>query len=258
MRTPKTTVTSSPQHSSSSPVIQLTDVSKQFGSLQVLDHINLTVEPGEKIAVIGASGCGKSTLLRCINALEAVDEGTINVNGMSLNDPGLDINAYRARIGTVFQDYNLFPHLTVLENLILGPVKVKKVPKAQAIEQAKLLLEQIGILDKINAYPENLSGGQQQRVAIARSLAMEPSVILFDEPTSALDPQMTRSVQAMIEQVAQVGMTLLMVTHDIAFARRVADRILFMHNGQIEEEGSPDQLLDQPKKETTRAFLADL
>ncbi len=240
------------------PIIQLSDVSKQFGSLQVLDHVSLSVKKGEKIAIIGASGCGKSTLLRCINGLEDLDNGEVRVNDTLLNAPNTDLNHYRSNIGMVFQEYNLFPHLTVLENLILAPVKVKNIAKPLAIERAKKLLDRIGILDKINAYPDNLSGGQRQRVAIARSMAMEPSVILFDEPTSALDRQMTRSVQGMIETVAEEGLTLLIVTHDLDFASRVADRILFMHNGQIEEEGPPEKLLKKPKKEATQAFLENL
>lgn len=240
------------------PVIQLIGVHKYHGTLHVLKDICLDVCRGEKIVLIGASGCGKSTLLRCVNALESIDSGEIKINGVSLQHDQVDLNQHRANIGIVFQQFNLFPHLSVLENLILGPVKVRKLPKAKAIEQARELLSRIGILEKAHAYPAQLSGGQQQRVAIARSLVMQPEVMLFDEPTSALDPRMTREVLSMIRDVADQGMTLIVVTHEVRFAEQVADRIIFMHDGRIVEEAPPKQLLYHPHHEATRDFLENM
>ncbi len=246
------------QSEETTPVVRLIGIHKRYGPLHVLKDIHLDLHKGEKIVIIGASGCGKSTLLRCINALEPIDEGEIIVNGVSLQHDKVDLNRHRANIGIVFQQFNLFPHLSVIENLILGPVRVRKIPKEQAIEQARQLLERIGILEKANAYPDQLSGGQQQRVAIARSLAMQPEVMLFDEPTSALDPRMTREVLSMIRDVADQGMTLMVVTHEVHFAEQVADRILFMHDGQIAEEGPPETLFHHPRQESTRAFLENM
>ena len=245
------------------PFIELSGVHKRFESLDVLRGIDLAVQPGEKIVLIGASGCGKSTLLRCVNALESLDAGMIRVGERVLDNQthrkrSFDLNAFRASIGIVFQDYNLFPHLTVLENLMIGPVKVKKIPKEQAMETGMRLLARVELSDKAKAFPEQLSGGQCQRVAIARALAMEPQVILFDEPTSALDPKMTRSVHAVIEDIANDGLTLMIVTHDIPFARRVGDRIVFLHAGQIVESGSPGEVLDHPQRPETQAFLSEL
>jgi polar amino acid transport system ATP-binding protein len=246
---------------SSTPIIEFYNVDKRYGSLHVLKSVNLQVQPQEKIALIGPSGCGKSTLLRCIHALETIDSGHINVNGTTLSSKPLkktDINQFRSKIGMVFQQFNLFPHLSVLENVILAPIKVKKIPKEHAIETAKQWLDRVGILDKCQAYPDQLSGGQQQRVAIARSLAMTPDIILFDEPTSALDPQMSMEVLSVIQDVAEQGITLLLVTHQIQFAEHMAQRIIFMEGGQIIEEGSPSQLIHEPKHIRTQQFLKNL
>lgn len=236
-------------------VIRFSGVSKRFGAAKILDGIDLTVHRGEKIALMGFSGCGKTTLLRCINGLEQFDAGEIVVNGNNLSDSALDWNRFRSRIGMVFQQFNLFPHLTVLENIMLGPVRVKKVHKAQAIERAHQLLGQVGIADKANLYPEHLSGGQKQRVAIARSLAMEPDILLLDEPTSALDPPMSREVLSVIEQVAAQGMTLVMVTHELRFVAHMADRLVFINSGKVVEDGSPSDILRHAQQETTRRYL---
>lgn len=238
------------------PIIELQDVHKAYGQQTILQAVNLRVDKGEKIALMGASGCGKTTLLRCLNALERADRGSLRVNETDLMDEKLDLNRFRAHIGMVFQQFNLFPHLTVLENIMLAPRKVKRQSNEQAREKAMQLLQQIGIPDKAVAYPEQLSGGQKQRVAIARSLAMEPDLLLLDEPTSALDPPMRREVLNLIETVAEAGMTIVMVTHEVEFAEHMVDRLIFMDAGQIVEQGPPDQILDDPRHEATRRYLS--
>jgi ABC-type polar amino acid transport system ATPase subunit len=238
------------------PIIAMKGVHKHFRSQPVLRGVDLTVARGEKVLLIGPSGCGKSTLLRCINALEQVDEGEVTVNGTKLHRHATDLNRFRAKIGLVFQQFNLFPHLTVLENITLAPVKILKVPKAQAREHALRLLARVGMPDKAGAYPDELSGGQKQRVAIARSLAMEPELMLLDEPTSALDPLMTREVLSVIEDLARQGMTLVMVSHEIKLAERIADRVLYMENGLIMEE-SPS-LAEMRGSSRARAFLENI
>ncbi len=241
------------------PVISVNGITMRLGGQLILKKLDLQVSVGEKIVLLGPSGCGKSTLLRCINGLERVQEGTLSVLGENLTKPKTSLTALRARVGMVFQQYNLFPHLTVLDNIILAPIQVKGIARPQAIEQAHALLERVGIPEKATVYPDQLSGGQQQRVAIARCLAMAPEIMLLDEPTSALDPLMTREVFSVIEDVAsQEGMTLLIVTHDMRFARRVATRIAFMAEGQVQEEGPPEQLLEHPQQERTRLFLDTL
>lgn len=243
------------------PIIQLKELHKHYGSLEVLKSVSLEVMPGQTVVLLGHSGCGKTTVLRCIHALESIDSGEILVNGTQLYplpSKPINLNRYRSRIGMIFQQFNLFPHLSVLENLILAPMKVLHIPKEQAVQTAEQLLERINLLDKKYAYPDQLSGGQQQRVAIARSLAMSPDVMLVDEPTSALDPQMTQEVLAVLHDLAQQGMTLLIVTHHIGFAERVADRIVFMHEGEIIEDGPPSQILHTPQHPSTRRFLKDL
>ncbi len=236
-------------------MIDCRQVTKRYDSGLVLNSVDLQVPEGQTVALIGPSGCGKSTLLRCLNGLESIDSGVIRVNQTEINAPGVNMNAFRANIGIVFQQFNLFPHLTVLENVILGPIRVKKVPKYDAIDRAKRLLDRVGIWEKASSYPAQLSGGQQQRVAIARSLAMEPVLMLLDEPTSALDPLMTHEVFSVIQDVSEQGMTLLIVTHELGFARRVADRLLFMYQGQIEEDGPPESIFQQPKSPHTVRFL---
>lgn len=240
---------------STEPIIRFQGVSKSFGALKVLDGIDLSIAPGEKIALMGYSGCGKTTLLRCINGLEQFNQGQLQVNGHDLSNPKLDLSRFRAKIGMVFQQFNLFPHLTVLENITLGPMKVNQVPKEQALARAHQLLAQVGIGDKAHVYPERLSGGQKQRVAIARSLAMEPDILLLDEPTSALDPPMSREVLSVVAQVAAAGMTLVMVTHELRFVSQMADRLVFVHQGQVAEQGPPAQLLQHPQQESTRRYL---
>lgn len=245
-----------------SPVIQFSAVHKYYGRLHVLKGLDLTVYPGEKLVLMGPSGCGKSSLLRCINALEWIDGGTAVVNETALHERDkltpTALNRFRADIGMVFQQFNLFPHLTVLENIMLGPVKVKGVSRGEAEETARTLLTRVGIADKWQAYPEQLSGGQKQRVAIARCLAMKPRMILLDEPTSALDPPMTTEVLKVIETVAEEGMTMLIVTHETRFARRVADRIVFLHEGRVEEEGRPDQVIDTPISPVLQTYFGQI
>jgi len=221
--------------------------------LEVLKGINLEVKKNEAIVVIGPSGGGKSTLLRCINRLEEYQDGHIYLEGIDVEK--LDVNTLRARIGMVFQLFNLFPHMTVLKNLTLAPVKVKKMPENEAIEKAKGLLAQVGLVDKMDAYPEQLSGGQKQRVAIARALMMDPEVMLFDEPTSALDPELVGEVLDTMKKLAESGMTMIVVTHEMGFARDVADRIVFICNGIVEEEGKPEEVLKNPQKPRTKEFL---
>ncbi|HOV53750.1 MAG TPA: amino acid ABC transporter ATP-binding protein [Fervidobacterium sp.] len=233
--------------------IKIENLVKRFGNLEVLKGINLEVKKNEAIVVIGPSGGGKSTLLRCINRLEEYQDGHIYLEGIDVEE--LDVNTLRARIGMVFQLFNLFPHMTVLKNLTLAPVKVKKMPENEAIEKAKELLAQVGLVDKMDAYPEQLSGGQKQRVAIARALMMDPEVMLFDEPTSALDPELVGEVLDVMKKLAESGMTMIVVTHEMGFARDVADRIVFICNGIVEEEGKPEEVLKNPQKPRTKEFL---
>ncbi|SFC78679.1 amino acid ABC transporter ATP-binding protein, PAAT family (TC 3.A.1.3.-) [Polaromonas sp. OV174] len=227
-----------------SNIVNLEDVHKSFGSLSVLKGVSFQVKKGEVVAIIGRSGSGKSTALRCINRLEVIDSGLIEVCGRRVSDPLIDLRGLRRDVGIVFQSYNLFPHLTVEENITLAPRAAKGKSRAEALELARIVLRQVGLADKAQAYPEQLSGGQQQRVAIARSLAMEPQVMLFDEVTSALDPQLTGEVLKVIEELAAGGMTMVLVTHEMAFARKVADVVIFMHEGRIWETGAGDMLLN--------------
>ena len=237
-------------------VVELDRVHKKFGALHVLRGVSFSVERGQVVAIIGKSGSGKSTALRCIDRLETVDSGTLNVCGHAVHDPALNVRALRRDVGIVFQSYNLFPHLTVLQNITLGPTSVKRMSAADARVVAMEVLQQVGLAEKANAYPEQLSGGQQQRVAIARSLAMKPQLMLFDEVTSALDPELTGEVLRVIEALAADGMTMVLVTHEMAFARGVADKIIFMHEGQIWEEGDASMLAD-PKTPELRQFLGN-
>jgi ABC-type polar amino acid transport system ATPase subunit len=236
-------------------LIEFRDVHKHFGRNHVLRGITNSVRSGEKVVIIGPSGSGKSTLLRTVNRLETIDSGAVIVDGVSVHDPHTDINRLRARVGMVQQSFNLFPQMTVLDNITLGPRKVRKESRAVAGERALRLLERVGIPEKAAAYPAHLSGGQQQRVAIARALAMEPRVMLFDEPTSALDPEMIKEVLDVMRDLARDGMTMLVVSHEMGFARGVADRVWFMNEGQIEEEGTPQAIFDNATGERTRRFL---
>ena len=236
-------------------MIEIRGISKSFGSLQVLKNVSLDVERGQVVVIIGPSGSGKSTLLRCINRLEDVDAGEVLVAGRRLQDPGVDVNAVRRNIGVVFQAFNLFPHLTVLQNLMLAPSHVLKLSKAEAEGRARRLLEKVGIPEKHDARPTQLSGGQQQRVAIARALCMEPQIMLFDEPTSALDPEMIKEVLDVMRDLARDGMTMVVVSHEMGFAREVADRVVFMDRGEIVESGTPGQFFGAPSEERTKRFL---
>ncbi|AZU62055.1 amino acid ABC transporter ATP-binding protein [Neobacillus mesonae] len=236
-------------------MITIKNLVKSFGSQTVLQGIDLTVSEKEVVVIIGASGSGKSTLLRCINFLEMFDEGEILIQDRRIFPKETNLNKVREEVGMVFQHFNLFPHKNVLENIIEAPVHVKKVDKAQATEKALQLLEKVGLRDKANAYPENLSGGQKQRVAIARALAMEPRIMLFDEPTSALDPELVGEVLQVMKQLAKEGMTMVVVTHEMGFAREVADRVVFMGDGKILEEGSPKQFFTNPQHDKARQFL---
>ena len=233
----------------------MTNLKKSYGSLEVLKSIDLQVTEGEVVCLIGPSGSGKSTLLRCLNMLEEVTSGEVVVNDFKLTDKKNDINKIRENIGMVFQHFNLFPHLTVLENITLAPVDLKKATPQQAKEKALELLERVGLKEKANENPAKLSGGQKQRVAIARALAMNPDIMLFDEPTSALDPEMVGEVLNVIKQLAQEGMTMVIVTHEMGFAREVADRVIFMDNGYIVEEGTPQEIFGNPQNERTKDFL---
>lgn len=236
-------------------MIKISHLRKSFGSHEVLKDISFEVEAGEVLCIIGPSGSGKSTILRCINGLEGYDSGEIRIDGQLVDRDGKDIYRIRTQVTMVFQRFNLFPHRTVLENVIEGPVYVKKEDRKQAIARAIDLLQQVGLGTKENAYPSKLSGGQMQRVAIARALAMQPRAILFDEPTSALDPELVGEVLAVMRNLAKQGMTMLVVTHEIGFAREVADRVIFLDDGVIIEEGSPKSLLHNPRQERTRDFL---
>jgi polar amino acid transport system ATP-binding protein len=236
-------------------VIETRDLKKNFGDLKVLKGVSQSINKGEKVVIIGPSGSGKSTYLRCLNLLETPDSGEIYIDGIDILDKKNDINKIRQKMGMVFQHFNLFPHLTVLENITLAPVTLKLKTKEQATEDAYKLLDKIGLRDKANVYPSTLSGGQKQRIAIVRSLAMDPEVMLFDEPTSALDPEMVGEVLAVMEQLAEDGMTMVVVTHEMGFARKVADRVLFMYDGVVLEEGTPEQIFENPQNERTKQFL---
>ena len=236
-------------------MINVENLSKNFGDLKVLKNISTTINKGEIISIIGPSGSGKSTFLRCINKLEEPTEGHIYIVGMDLMDKKTDINKIRERVGMVFQHFNLFPNMTVLENLTLSPIMVKKESKEEAEKYASYLLEKVGLSDKANSYPTQLSGGQKQRIAIARALAMKPEVILFDEPTSALDPEMIKEVLDVMRDLAKEGMTMLIVTHEMGFARNVGNRILFMDNGEIIEDCSPKDFFENPTNDRIKDFL---
>jgi polar amino acid transport system ATP-binding protein len=238
-------------------MISIKQVHKKFGQLHVLKGIDLEISEREVVVIIGPSGSGKSTLLRCINYLEEPTEGQIIVDGIPLTGES-SINAVRAEVGMVFQRFNLFPHMTVLQNIMLAPMKVRKLKEAEAEEAALALLQKVGLSDKAKAYPEQLSGGQQQRVAIARALAMKPKVMLFDEPTSALDPEMIKEVLDVMKTLANEGMTMAVVTHEMGFAREVGDRVIFMDEGRIVEVGTPDQIFTAAKEERTQAFLSKI
>ncbi len=231
------------------------NLKKTFGSLEVLKDINMEVEEGEVVCLIGPSGSGKSTFLRCLNRLEDITAGVVLVDGHAMSDKKINLNKIRENIGMVFQHFNLFPHLTVLENITIAPVELKKMNKADAREKAMELLDKVGLAEKADAYPAQLSGGQKQRVAIARALAMNPDIMLFDEPTSALDPEMVGEVLEVMKQLAADGMTMVVVTHEMGFAREVADRVVFMDGGYIVEEGTPEEVFGHPKEERTISFL---
>lgn len=241
---------------SSQVKIQVKDLHKSFGSNNVLKGIDLDIHEGEVVCVIGPSGSGKSTLLRCLNKLEEITSGHVIVDGFDVTDPKVDINEVRRHVGMVFQHFNLFPHMTVAENIMLAPVELKKMNKSQARERALELLERVGLKDKADARPASLSGGQKQRVAIARALAMAPGIMLFDEATSALDPEMVGEVLQVIKELADSGMTLVLVTHEMGFAREVGDRVIFMADGVVCEQGEPEQLFGNPQQERTRDFLS--
>ena len=237
-------------------LIQVKDLKKAFGTNQVLDGITTDICQGEVVAVIGPSGSGKSTFLRSLNLLEVPTGGQILFEETDITDPKVDINRHRQKIGMVFQQFNLFPHKTVKQNIMLAPVELKLMTKDEASKKADELLARVGLPDKANAYPDMLSGGQKQRIAIARSLAMNPDVMLFDEPTSALDPEMVGEVLELMKELAQSGMTMVVVTHEMGFAREVANRVFFMDGGGILEEGTPEQIFDHPQEERTKAFLS--
>ncbi len=236
-------------------IIEFDGVDKFFGDFQVLKDIDFSVQEGEVVVVIGPSGSGKSTLLRCINGLEEITSGELEVDGFPVHDKKTDINKLRSEIGMVFQQFNLYPHMTVSQNIKLAPVRVKSVSRGEADERCERLLARVGIPEQADKYPESLSGGQQQRVAIARGLAMEPKIMLFDEPTSALDPEMINEVLEAMADLARGGMTMVVVTHEMNFARRVADRVVFMDEGRIVEAETPDNFFDNPKNERTKRFL---
>mgnify|MGYP000847711340 CR=1 FL=1 len=239
-------------------MITFKGVHKWFKDLHVLNDINLHVNQGEVLVVCGPSGSGKSTLIRTINKLEPINQGTLIVDGMDLSDSKVDINKLRAEIGFVFQQFNLYPHLSVMRNIILAPIKIRRMGKNEAESQAMALLERVGLVEKRNAYPTQLSGGQQQRVAIARALAMKPRIMLFDEPTSALDPEMIGEVLLVMKDLAQSGMTMIVVTHEMGFASEVSDRVVFMDDGQILEEAAPDEFFKNPKHERAQQFLKEV
>ena len=236
-------------------IIQVKDLHKSYGELEVLKGIDCTVSEGEVVCVIGPSGSGKSTFLRCLNLLEDITSGHVNILGHDLVDPKVDINMVRTEVGMVFQRFNLFPHKTVVENVMLAPVKVLKMSDSEARKKALALLAKVGLADKSDVYPEKLSGGQMQRVAIARALAMNPKIMLFDEPTSALDPELVGEVLSVMKELAKEGMTMVVVTHEMGFAKEVGDRVIFMDKGIIQEEGKPSEIFSNPKNERTKEFL---
>ncbi len=240
------------------PIILIEDASKSFGSLRALSHISLQVREGEKVVLIGPSGSGKSTLLRIINRLESIDSGRVLVDGLDICDRRNDINKLRMEVGMVFQSFNLFPHLTALQNLTLAPMKLRDAPQDRAEEQGMALLEKVGVGDKAHAYPSQLSGGQKQRVAIARALAMQPRIMLFDEPTSALDPEMIGEVLDVMIGLAREGMTMVVATHEMGFAREVADRVIFMDRGEILESGSPQHFFENCEHPRAKKFLSQI
>ena len=236
-------------------ILEVRGLQKRFGDLEVLKGLDLDIHEGEVISIIGPSGCGKSTFLRCLNLLEKPDGGSIRFEGQDVTGAKTDVTAYRRKIGMVFQHFNVFPHLTVLNNVTLAPVSNKMMTEAQAVEKAKVLLDRVGLGDKLDEYPTKLSGGQKQRLAIVRALALEPQVILFDEPTSALDPEMVMEVLDVIRELAESSMTILIVTHEMGFAREVSDRVLFMYGGQIAESGTPEEVFDHTKTERAQDFF---
>lgn len=236
-------------------MIKVENLHKYFEKLHVLKGVNTHIEKGEVVVVIGPSGSGKSTFLRCLNLLETPEEGNVIFEGSNITDKHVNINKLREKMGMVFQQFNLFPHKTVLENITLAPIKVKKMRKADAESIAMKLLNKVGLADKANSYPSQLSGGQKQRIAIARSLAMEPDVMLFDEPTSALDPEMVGEVLNVMKELASEGMTMVVVTHEMGFAREVGDRVIFMEDGNILEEGTPEEIFSNPEQQRTKEFL---
>ncbi|MCD4838241.1 amino acid ABC transporter ATP-binding protein [Neobacillus sedimentimangrovi] len=237
-------------------MIEVKNLKKTFGNNEVLKDISVTIKPQEVVVVIGPSGSGKSTFLRCLNLLETINGGHVWIEGKDITDKNTDINKIRTEVGMVFQQFNLFPHKKVIENIMLAPVKVRKVSPEKAREKGLELLRKVGLADKAEAYPDSLSGGQKQRVAIARALAMEPKIMLFDEPTSALDPEMVGEVLEVMKQLAKEGMTMVVVTHEMGFAKEVGDRVLFMDGGVIVEEGNPKEIFENPQEERTKAFLS--
>lgn len=237
-------------------IIKVENLCKGFGELKVLRNINQHVNMGEVVSIIGPSGSGKSTFLRCLNLLEVPDSGKITFEGVEITDKKIDIDKHRQKMGMVFQHFNVFPNMTVLENITLAPVLEKKVPKEQAQEEAEELLKKVGLLEKKDEYPRKLSGGQKQRLAIVRAMAMKPDVILFDEPTSALDPEMVKDVLDVIKDLADSGMTIVIVIHEMGFAKEVSDRVLFMDDGCIQEEGTPEEIFEHPKNPRTIEFLS--
>lgn len=238
------------------PMIQVTDLNKSFGSHTVLKQVNLTVYNQEVVVIIGPSGSGKSTFLRCLNLLEQPQGGNIIIEGQSLMDPNTKISEIRTEVGMVFQQFNLFPHMKVIDNITISPIQVRKWPVEKARNKAMELLAKVGLSEKANVYPDSLSGGQAQRVAIARALAMEPKIMLFDEPTSALDPEMVGEVLSVMKDLAKEGMTMVVVTHEMGFAREVGNRVLFMEDGIIVEEGTPEEIFERPTHERTKSFLS--
>lgn len=239
-------------------MITVNNLKKTFGDLEVLSGINEHINKGEVVVVIGPSGSGKSTFLRCLNLLETPTDGEIFIDGEKVNDPKVDVNRIRQKMGMVFQHFNLFPHLTIIKNVTLAPVLLKKMTKEQAHDKALELLGKVGLADKADAYPSQLSGGQKQRVAIARALAMEPEIMLFDEPTSALDPEMVGEVLDVMKSLAKSGMTMVVVTHEMGFAKEVGTRVLFMDQGVVMESGNPGEIFDDPKNERTQKFLSSV